>query len=238
VDQIATQVFEACQALGVSVIGGHTEITAGLDRPILVGTMIGEMQREDLVTPAGAHPGDRILLTKGVPIEATAILAREFPERLQARLTLEEISRARDFLFEPGISIFPEARLAIGAGKVTAMHDPTEGGLAAALWELAEASQCSLLVDLEAVPVFPLSRRVCQACAIDPLASIASGALLLTVSEEDAISVRRAINSGGIPCAQIGEIQAGPVAVWKARPEGKELLARPDRDAIASLFDS
>jgi hydrogenase maturation factor len=237
VEQISTQVFEACRAMEISVIGGHTEITAGLNRPILVGTMIGEVKREDLVTPAGALPGDRLLLTKGVPIEATAILAREFPNRLQSWLTLEELSQARDFIFEPGISVLSEARLALGAGKVTAMHDPTEGGLAAALWELAEASQCSLVVDLETAPIFPLSRQVCQAFSIDPLASIASGALLITVPEGDVSAVCQAIRSGGISCTQIGEVQAGPVAVWRVRSGAKELLARPDRDAIARLFE-
>ncbi len=238
VDGIADQVFTACREMGVSVIGGHTEITHGLARPILVGTMIGEVEREKLITAGGARPGDRLLLTKGVPIEATAILAREFPDRLEGILAPEEVAQARDFLYSPGISVLPEARLAVGAGKVTAMHDPTEGGLIAALWELADASQRTLVVDLEAVPVPPLSRRMCEAFGIDPFASIASGALLLTVPEDEVDAVCQAIQSAGIPCSAIGRVQVGPVAVWALAGDGASLLSRPDRDALASVFEA
>lgn len=236
VEGIADQVYTACREMGVSLIGGHTEITYGLDRPILVGTMIGEVERENLVTARGARPGDRLLLTKGVPIEATAILAREFPDRLEGVLEPEEVVQARDFLYIPGISVLKEARLAVAAGKVTAMHDPTEGGLAAALWELAEASGRTLIVDLEAVPVPPLSRRVCEAFRIDPFAAIASGALLLSVPEDEAGAVCQAIRSGGISCTAIGQVQAGPAAVRALSRDGERVLPRPVRDAVASLF--
>jgi hydrogenase maturation factor len=196
------------------------------------------VEREKLITAGGARPGDRLLLTKGVPIEATAILAREFPDRLEGILAPEEVAQARDFLYSPGISVLPEARLAVGAGKVTAMHDPTEGGLIAALWELADASQRTLVVDLEAVPVPPLSRRMCEAFGIDPFASIASGALLLTVPEDEVDAVCQAIQSAGIPCSAIGRVQVGPVAVWALAGDGASLLSRPDRDALASVFEA
>jgi len=159
---------------GVTVIGGHTEITAKLDRPILVGTLIGEVDRERLVTPQGAREGDRILLTKGVPIEATAILAREFPDRARRVLSAADLRQARAFLYDPGISVLREARIAQQAGQVTAMHDPTEGGLATALWELAESSGRALTIDRRAVPIPPLAARVCQAFGLDPLNAIAS----------------------------------------------------------------
>jgi len=236
VEGIADQVYTACREMGVSLIGGHTEITYGLDRPILVGTMIGEVERENLVTAGGARPGDRLLLTKGVPIEATAILAREFPDRLEGVLAPDEIVQAREFLYSPGISVLKEARLAVGAGKVTAMHDPTEGGLITALWELAEASQRTLVVDLEAVPVPPISRRICEAFGIDPFAAIASGALLLTVPEAGIEAVCQAIRSGGISCTAIGRVQAGPAAVRALSGDGERALPRPIRDALASLF--
>lgn len=116
--------YVACRSLEISVIGGHTEITYGLDHPIIAGTMIGEVSREKLITPKGASPGDHILLTKGVPNEGTAILAREFSQQLDGILTNDKIQTARDFLYEPGISVLRDARLAIQAGKVTAMHDP------------------------------------------------------------------------------------------------------------------
>jgi len=236
VEEILSQVFRACEAIGVSVIGGHTEITYGIDRPILVATMIGEVGRDRLITPRGAAPGDRLLLSKGVPIEATAILARELPERLRGILDEVEIKQAANFLYDPGISVLREARLATAVGRVSAMHDPTEGGLAMALWELAEASQRTLQVDLKAVPVPGLSGRICGALGIDPMAAIASGALLLAAPAKQAAKIRQAWEAEGIACAEIGGVEAGPPAVWDISEGKKVEMKRPERDEIARLF--
>lgn len=236
VEAITEQVYQACRAIGVSVIGGHSEITFGLDRPILMGTMIGEVARAALVTPHGARPGDRILLTKGVPIEATALLARQFPERLAGVLTPAELLEAQNYLYHPGISILPDVRQALQAGRVTAMHDPTEGGLASALWELASASQTTLRFEPGAVLVPGLAGRICEVFGLDPLASIASGALLLTAPELDAGAIIRTLQSEGIPCVEIGVIETGPAAVWRRNGDGWEPLPRPARDEIARVF--
>ncbi len=238
VQQIGQQIYAACRELGVTVIGGHTEITYGLDRPIVAGTLIGEVSRERLVTPDGVRPGDRILLTKGVPIEATAILAREFPERLGQFLSPAELDQARNYLYDPGISVLREAQIALKAGKVSAMHDPTEGGLAAALWELAEASNHSLYFDPAAVPVPDLSARTCRAFNLDPLATIASGALLLTSPVEAAGHIRRALEAEGIACAEIGEVEGASPAVWQKSRAGYELLPRPTRDEIVRVYEA
>jgi len=235
-ERIMGQVYDACRAMQVSVVGGHTEITYGLTRPIAVGTLIGEVEPTRLVTPRGATPGDRILLTKGVPIEGTSILARELPERLRPALTEGEIQQARDFLFEPGIGVARDARIALAAGRVTAMHDPTEGGLATALWELAEASGHRLLVDPTAVPIPGLSARICETVGIDPLATIASGALLITAPAADAGPIRHALVGRGIPCSYIGEVMDGPPAVWQEKDAGIVPFARPARDELARVY--
>ena len=242
-DQIHDQITASCEEIGVTIIGGHTEITHGLDRPILVVTMIGEVNRDKLVTPRGAQPKDRILLTKGVPIEATAILASEFTRDLLSVLGKTEIETARDYIKQPGISVLRDARVALRTGKVTAMHDPTEGGLYAALWELSEASQQSLWIDPSTVPVSSLSGRICQAMGIDPLGAIASGALLLTTSPKDAQKIRNSITDAGILCVEIGYVMTADdfhvtrrPAVWYPTAGGLQSLPRPDRDEIASLF--
>lgn len=236
--RINAQVHAACAALGVAVIGGHTEVTHGLDRVLLVGTLIGEVPAERLVTPRGARPGDKVLLTKGVPIEATALLAREFPQRLAGVLSTAELDQARGFLHEPGLSVVRDARVATAAGRVTAMHDPTEGGLAGALWELADACGHQLWIDPGRVPIPPLAARVCEAFAIDPLASIASGALLMTVAPDDALMVRRALEAEGMPCAEIGEVEVGRPEVWAARNSARIPLPRPARDEIARVYET
>jgi hydrogenase expression/formation protein HypE len=238
VEQISQQVFEACEHIGASVIGGHTEITHGLERPIVMGTLIGEVSKENLVTPRGACPGDRLLLTKGIPIEATAILAREFPEKLRELLDEEEIAQASNYLFDPGISVLKDAQLAVQAGSVTAMHDPTEGGLAAALWELAEACGMGIVFDPESVPVPELAKKICRVFEIDPLGAIASGALLLAAANVDSENICRALEKENIPCVEIGWIEAGEPEVWQATNFGKELLEWPKRDEIARIFDS
>src|SRR3990172_9193360 len=140
VEGLFAEIAEACGEVGVALVGGHTEITAGLDRPIVVGAMLGEVAKDRLVTTAGARPGDRVLLTKGVPLEGAAIIARERGDEAERRgVPREVVARAREFLRRPGISVLPEARAACGAAGVHAMHDPTEGGLATACWELAQA---------------------------------------------------------------------------------------------------
>jgi hydrogenase expression/formation protein HypE len=237
VADIGDQIVQACRELNVTLVGGHTEITSGLDRPILVGTMLGEVPRHALVTPRGAKEGDRVLLTKGVPIEATAILAREFSDKLGQVFSKEEIEEASAFLYNPGLSVLREAQIAVRAGKITAMHDPTEGGLASALWELAEASQTSLSIDMESVPVPPLSARICQFLNLDPMAAIASGALLMTVPVEEVHRVRAAFQAENVVCAEIGRVEPSPVSVWGVTKTGREKLPRPERDEIARLFE-
>ena len=234
---IFQEIFAACEQVGISLVGGHTEVAHGLDRPVAIGTMIGEVARENLITPRDASPGDRILLTKGVPIEGTAILAREFGDRLGDVLSDAELRRAAGFLYDPGISVLRDARLATAAGKVTAMHDPTEGGLASALWELAVASGASLVVDPDAVPVPALSARICAALGLDPLAAIASGALLMTAPSLDSAQIRAAVQAEGIRCAEIGFVEQGEPGVWRETPEGREAIPWPERDEIARLFE-
>ncbi len=209
VENIFDQLNIACQDIEVSLVGGHTEITYGLDRPILIGTLIGEVERDKLVTPRGAQPGDRLLLTKGAPIEATALLAREFGGKLRGRtdavsdtnqvdyLSEDELEQARDFLYRPGISVLQEARIATQVGRVHAMHDPTEGGIYTALWEMSQACGLSIRVNLSSIPVPEISARICRILNLDPLAAIASGSLLLATAEDEAPMISDAIREAG-----------------------------------------
>jgi hydrogenase maturation factor len=237
VEAISDQVFRACQQAGISVIGGHTEITSGLDRPILMGTLIGEVKRERLITPRGARPGDRLLLTKGIPIEATALLARERPEKARQALNEAELEQASQFLFDPGISVLRDAQLAVQAGHVTAMHDPTEGGLAAALWELSEACGKGLTIEPENIPIPELSLRLCNAFGLDPLAAIASGALLMAVSPQDAEAICQALEKAGIRCSDIGLVENRPPGVLQRTAQGLKILDRPARDELTKIFE-
>jgi len=208
-----------------------------LAHPILSGVLVGEVPRGQLVTPRGALVGNQILLTKGVPIEATSILAREFPGRLKNILSAEEMKQAADYLYHPGISVVKDARVAVSAGRITAMHDPTEGGLVSALWELAEASGRALEVDLAAVPVPALSQRICQHLGLNPMATIASGALLLTCPPDDSAQICRALQVENIPCAIIGVVREGPAVVYHSVNHTRTTINKPLRDEIAKVYD-
>lgn len=235
-ETIMAQIGAACRELGVTVVGGHTEITSGLDRPIAIGTMIGEVSRSGLVSPRGARVGDRVLLTKGVPIEATALLAREFPQRLRAVLSADEVRTAQGYLRVPGIGVTRDAQRAISAGHVTAMHDPTEGGVVTALWELAQACGKTLRIDPRRIPVPTLAQRVCDVFGVDPLCSIASGALLITVSPQGATATCEALMQCGIDCAEIGDVVDGPAVLQRSADDGYQLWPLPSGDAIAAVF--
>ncbi len=234
VHAINDQINAACKEKGISLIGGHTEITHGIDRPILSATMIGEVEKAHLITPAGACRGDKILLTKGIPIEAVAILSNEFPGRLADVLESAELKEAQNAIFSPGISIFKDAQIAISAGTVTAMHDPTESGLAGALWELSEAAQQELAITEEKIPISDIASKVCHAFDLNPLATIASGALLLTCSNDSAESIIRALGENEILCREIGVVGEAGVAVTL---DGEPMI-RPDRDEITKVYEA
>jgi hydrogenase maturation factor len=235
VDGIFSQIHQACTSIGAILVGGHTEISAGLDRAIVVGTMLGEISKSKLITPQGAKPGHRILLTKGVPIEATSILASEFAAHL-SEIPTEVLTRAKKFIREPGISVVREAIAASEIEGVSAMHDPTEGGLAAGLWELAQAAEVGLVIDREKIHVPVEASMLCQAMAIDPLEAIASGALLICVKPDRLEPVCNAIKQAGISVVEIGQVVDGD-SVTVRSGDDEQPLRYPSRDAIARLFE-
>ncbi|GMR10130.1 MAG: AIR synthase family protein [Anaerolineae bacterium] len=241
-EELATTVFEqieeACGALDVSLVGGHTEITFGIDRPIVMGCMLGEVEPDKLVTPAGIKVGDVVILARGVPIEATAIIALERADELEGHFEAEFLSRCANFLVEPGISVVAAAQAAQASGEVHAMHDPTEGGLATGLWELAQASRTALLVQESAIHIVPEGRILCEHYGLNPLSCIASGALLLVAAPESARQIVSALNDRGISAVAIGEVTGqGEVSVTLVSETGSRPLDAPDRDEISKLFE-
>ena len=231
------QLRDACRTLGVSLIGGHTEITHGIERPIAVGAMLGEVAKEDAVLTAGARPGDALVLTKGYAIEGAAILARESADALRAAgLDAGAIARAARLLFDPGISVVRDAAIARAAADIHAMHDPTEGGVATALHELCEAAQVGVVVESAALPLLPECEAVCAALGLDPLGLIASGALLATVAPEHAEPLVSALEREGVPARVIGRVTEHAEGMRMRTPSGERELPRFDRDELARFL--
>lgn len=235
IQSVTGQLFAACREMNITLVNAHTEITYGIDRPILMCSLVGEAAKEKLITPWGAQSGDDVLITKGIPIEGTALLAREFASRLEPVLSPAELKAAQEYTHHPGIGVSTDVRIAVAAGKVTAMHDPTEGGLASALWELSEACGYSIEVDLAAVPISPVSQKICDFFGLNPFNTIASGALLMSVNPADTESILRALQNAGITCKKIGRITEQKKIQVLVR-ETQKPLHRPEQDEIAKIF--
>lgn len=227
------QVADACRALNVAVVGGHTEITFGLDRPIVIGCMLGEVAKDRLITTGGAQVDDIVLLSKGVPVEGIAILAREQRAILSRSFDDSLLDRCANFLYEPGISVVKDAAVAMSVGGVTSMHDPTEGGLATALWELSDASGHGIQLADSDNPLLP-EASLCTALGLDPWGVIASGALLLTARDDRVEAMQLAFQEAGIKLFVLGNMVERSGVFTQ---DGKA-LARPARDEIARLFES
>ncbi len=237
-ERILLQVEEACRAVGATLVGGHTEVTHGLDRPILAGAMFGEVAKGGLITTAGARPGDAVLLSKGIAVEGTSILARECVELLAGRGVPPAVcERARGFLHRPGISVLADAAAAVASVRVHAMHDPTEGGLATGLLEVALAAGAGLRIQREAIPVLPECQAICEALGLDPLGVIASGALVVTCPTEEADRLLEAWSACGIRGSRIGEVTAAEQGCILAEAGSEAPLPRFARDEVARLMD-
>jgi hydrogenase expression/formation protein HypE len=212
-DEDLTAIWEAfsrtCDELGLAVVTGHTARYDGCNWPMVGGAVCAALGPEDAyVTSTMAQVGDRIVVTKGAAIEATALFAATFPDRLREGVG-EELWRLADALFEK-MTVVPEARVAARYGLrdrgVTSMHDATEGGVLAGLTEVAAASGVGMRVELEAVPVRPEVRAVCDHVGIDPYSSISEGTLIATVRPRHADGFLAALAEQGIEAAVVGDV--------------------------------
>ena len=233
-EAVYDQTLAACAALNVALVGGHSEVTYGIDRPIVLGTMLGEVDRGSLVTTGGAREGDSIVITKGIAIEGTAVLARERAVDLKAAgVSRSTIESAASFLTTPGISVVAEARIACAAATVHSLHDPTEGGLVTALREVASASGMGLAVEETSIPVLPECNEICQALGLNPLGLLASGCLIITLPAGQVPALLRDLAEAGITGWEIGQILAPEEGLIMIGYDGEVPLPEFRRDELA-----
>jgi hydrogenase maturation factor len=237
IETIFEQIASACEALGASLTGGHTEITHELKRPIVVGQMLGEVAKDKLVVSSGAQPGDIILMTKAAAIEGTALIAREKEKELRSHgYDQSFLDQAKSLLFQPGIGVTREALLAVQVAPVHAMHDPTEGGIVTGLREIAQASNLGLMIDAESIPILPACERLCQHYNLHPLGLIASGALLITVAPQHAQRVCDTLAGAGIQCTAIGHMLPAQEGCKMRTGGAPRELPSYDRDEITHIL--
>lgn len=232
------QVISACDKLNIALVGGHTEIVSGIQKPIGCGTMIGEAFGSDIIKTKDAQIGDRIVMTNGIAIEGTAILAREASsELLNEGINSETIERAASYLWNPGISVLNQSSIVAKNPFVTSMHDITEGGLSTALSELSIASNVGVLVNLSEISILPETRTVCDALGLNPLGLISSGALIATVKNKGLDELIQSLESQGFPAFEIGEIVSADCGL-KLSKGNEEIISLPlfERDELARFY--
>jgi HAD superfamily hydrolase (TIGR01509 family) len=229
----------AAAEAGVALTGGHTEITAAVTRPVVSLTALGTLSRAGLKDKRSARAGDRVLLTKALAMEGTALLAEELGGRLLALgMSRDELAACR--ALQAQATVVPEARIARGVAGVRAMHDVTEGGLATALRELAAATGRGVLVHRDRVPVAPATARVCGLLGADPLGLIASGSLLVCCDPGDAARLADELVSAGIAATDIAELTdegAGVAALEHGRPASWPAFATDEAARLLSPME-
>ncbi len=225
-----------CKQMDITLCGGHTEITNAVNRPVVCGTLIGTVSRSRLVDKAKMETGDRILLTKRVSVEGTAIIASEFGERLiQSGMCEAEIERC--IQFKNHISILPEAKVAMQFEKgIHAMHDVTEGGLAIALEEVSRAGQHRIKIDLEKIPIYEQTRKVCRLLNLNSLGLIGSGSLIICCEEGIHQQVTEALIKEKIEVSCIGKVLEAGTGIEANKNGQSEEWPSFETDEITRLF--
>ena len=227
VRRLSADMNKTAKRLGIAIVGGHTELSLGLHRPIVVTTAFAIA--ESYVTSAGARDGDTLMMTKSAGVEGTAILGTD--SKFNRRLDRKTVASASRY-FEK-LSVVEEAVSAYKTGSVHAMHDCTEGGVLGAVYEMAKASKLGLEVGEKRIPVSDETRTVCSAAGVDPLKLISSGTLLLAVERGKEGRVSESIASAGSTAVPIGKLTRGKILL--SRGGSKEELTTAPTDEIWRL---
>ena len=229
VKRLSSEMHRTAKALGIAIVGGHTELSPGLRRPIVVTTAFA--LADSYVTAAGARAGDTLMMTKTAAVEGTAILGTD--ARFNGRLDGETVAGAASHFQR--LSVVDEAVRAYETGAVHAMHDCTEGGVLGALYEMATASGLGLRVSEADIPVSKVTERICSELGVDPLKLISSGTLLIAVKRGQEWRVRDAAASAGSSAEPIGRFTKGKVLLNRAGEV--EEVTGPPKDEIWRLHE-
>jgi hydrogenase maturation factor len=221
---------EALARLGATLVGGHTEVTPVVRQTVVVGQFLGVAEGGRFVRTGGVESGDVILQIGPAPVEGAAVLAGEAHDRVQ---TVSEalLGRALTAIEDPGISVVEPALEAARLGA-HALHDPTEGGLATGLHELAEASGVALVIDEAGVVWFEPGVAVCRVLGADPWGTLASGTLLAAFEPAAAGAAASELRSRRFLVSEIGRAEPGSgVRTRDGRP-----IPHFDSDEVARVL--
>lgn len=228
--EMMQNIENTCGMLDVEVLGGHTEVTAAVNQPIVTITGVGKIKKSDIITTSGIKPGDEIVMTKWAGLEGTTIIAQDKYSELLTKYTKEFIDGA--VALKQYLSIVPEARIAKRMGA-TSMHDVTEGGIFGALWEIAEASNVGLNIDLKKISMKQETVEICEFYDLNPYLLISSGCLLISTNKGN--DLVEALSAEGITATIIGRATAGKERIIHNEDE-KRYLEPPKSDELYKVM--
>ena len=224
------EVESTCEKLGMEVLGGHTEITNVVRQPLISVTGVGKLRQDQMPDLSRVRPGQDLVVTKWIGLEATAILAKEKEEELLKEFSPEFVRTAREF--DRYLSVVPDAGAAAAAG-VCAMHDITEGGVFGALWEVAEGANVGLEADLKKIPIRQETVEICEVFHLNPYHIMSSGSVLAVT--EDGPGLVRELERAGIPAAVVGRTTSGKDRIVR-NGEDVQYLTRPQTDELYKVM--
>lgn len=229
---------EACADHEIALVGGHTEVTDAVTRPLAVGTLIGVLRSDRRVDPSRSRPGDAVLLIGPIAVEGTALIARELAAEVERDLGKPFRDRAEKLLETPGICVREPALLAVSRYLAHALHDPTEGGLATALRELSALTAWGLDVDQEKVDILPETHAICEHFGISPYGLLASGSLLAVLPTDEAERLARALGKHlGIRAGIIGHLTEGKNCLWGRGEAPRTPIPEFPQDEIVRVLE-
>lgn len=227
IEFIMKQASSEAEKLHVEIIGGHTEVTNAVNRPVIVSTAIGKGKKERYTSQNVVRIGDHIILTKYAGLEGTGIIAYDHEEELKKKISQEEIDNAKKFL--ENLSVIKEGIIGGNLGA-TSMHDVTEGGVLGAIWETCESANLGAKITIEAIPVREETLKICAVYHIDYLRLISSGCMVITIPGHKKDDLLNQLKAKDILASDIGVMTEKDVIMIK---DGEELeIDPPDRDEL------
>lgn len=228
--EMMSQAEEVCNRYNVQIIGGHTEVTVNIEKPVLTVTGIGKRKKTNVSELRKVKPGQDVVVSKWIGLEGTSMIAGEYKTELLTRYPVRMIEEAEEF--KNLISVIPEAAAALKSG-VCGMHDISQGGIFGALWEMAEEAGVGLEIDLKKLPVRQETIEICEFFDLNPYELLSGGSLLMTA--DDGIGLVSALRKEGVPAVIVGKTTSGNDRVL-FNEEEKRFLELPKADQIYKLY--
>ncbi len=199
--EIIDGAYAAAKELGIEILGGHTEITEAVNKPVISGTVIAKTKGRKFISSGGAKVGQDVVMSKWAAVEGTSIIASDYEDILKDKISPEMLKEAK--MLASNLSVVKDGMIAAECGA-TAMHDVTEGGILRAVWEVAECSNAGVEVYADDIPVLDCTKEICKLAGINYMRLISSGSMLITVDDGKALVER--LKAEGINAAVIGKV--------------------------------